>query len=154
MKALDIVKSAVGLPQDLKEKIKTMLPASSPVDHLANLINLIQGEAKALKAKETALANERKTLDALVALAENSIMQEMSEEGMVEITGSLIKYVYKLNPHSLVIEDESLIPDEYRRSIIVSEIRKDAIKDEMKMGREIPGCKLIQNKSVQLKSNT
>lgn len=153
MKALEIVKSAQGLPATLQSKISNMLPSQSPVDHLANLINLIEAEVKAFKSQEAHLASERKTLEALVAMANDSILQEMTDEGLTEVAGGLVKYVFRLNPASLVIEDETMIPAEYKRSIIVNEIRKDAIKDEMKMGREIPGCKLVQKTSIQLKAN-
>lgn len=153
MKALQIIKSG-SLNSSLKEKVESMLPAQSPVDHLANLINLINGEAKRLKTQESLLAAERKNLEALVVMAEKAVFEEMQGDGLVELGGNLIKYVIKLNPHKLIIEDESLIPDIYKKQVTTVEIRKDAIKDEMKMGAEIPGCRLVQDQSLQLKTNT
>lgn len=154
MKALEIVTSAQGIGNDLQTKIKNMLPASNPVDHLANLINMINGETKQLKAKEDLLAQERKNLEALVALAEKAVFDEMKNDGLVELGGMLVKYIIKNNPHKLVIDDENLIPAEYKKPVTTIEIRKDAIKDEMKLGMEIPGCRLVQEQSLQLKANS
>lgn len=154
MKAIKILEAGYGVRQEIQEKIESMLPAQSPVDHLANLINLINGEAKKLKAQESLLAAERKNLEALVVMAEKAVFEEMQGDGLVELGGNLIKYVIKLNPHKLIIEDESLIPDIYKKQVTTVEIRKDAIKDEMKMGAEIPGCRLVQDQSLQLKTNT
>lgn len=154
MKALQIVKGAQVLPPELKLKIDSMLPSSNPVDHLANVLNTISSHAKLLKTHENLISMQRKSLELLIQTAENTILQEMNEEGLTEIGGNLVKYSLKLNPHKLIIEDESLIPELYKDKITTLEIRKDKIKDEMKMGAEIPGCKLIQDVSVQLKTNS
>lgn len=153
MKALEIVKTAGVLTPGLKAKIDSMLPSNSPVDHLANLINTVNAEAKALKAQEAALAGQRKSLELLVQMAESSVMEQMHEEGLSELPGQLVIYKFKLNPHKLVIDDESLIPDLYKREVKSIEIRKDAIKDELKMGSEIPGCRITQDVSLQLTTN-
>lgn len=152
MRAIQIIKAG-ALNSSIKEKVESMLPAQNPVDHLANLINLINGEAKKLKAQEALLAQERKNLEALVSTAEKALFEEMKNDGIVELGGNLIKYIIKLNPHKLIIEDESLIPADYKHQIVITEIRKDAIKDELKLGAIIPGCRLVQDQSLQLKTN-
>lgn len=152
MKALELVKHAQVLPENLKSKIDNMLPSASPVDHLANIINTIQAEAKAIKMQELNLAGQRKSLELLIEMAERSVMSEMADEGLCEIEGQLVKYAIKLNPHKLIIEDEKLIPDEYKKTVTTIELRKDAIKDELKLGAEIAGCKLVQDSSLQLKT--
>lgn len=153
MKALEIVQKSNCVGPYLQAKIDALPPSVTPVDHLATLINLISSEIKSLKREEQETASERKQLEALIGMAEKSLQEEMLSEGLVELGGSLIKYVVKLNPHRLIIEDESLIPKEYRREIVTTEIAKDIIKDELKLGTVIPGCKLVQDQSLQQKAN-
>lgn len=153
MKAIKILEAGAH-GREIQSKIESMLPSQNPVDHLANIINLINSEIKQLKAKEALLAQERKHLEFLVGMAEKNVFDEMKNDGLVELGGSLIKYIIKLNPPKLVIENESLIPQDYKQQVVTTEIRKDAIKDELKMGAEIPGCRLVQEQSLQLKTNS
>jgi hypothetical protein len=153
MKALEIFNTPT-LPESILAKANN-IPASysQKIDHVATLMNMINAEAKKLKQQETVIATQRKSLEALVSQAEDSLKEEMSLEGLCEIQGELIKYTLSASNPRLVIEDEKLIPQEYKRDLVVTEIRKDAIKDELKMGTVIPGCKLEQGTTLKQMAN-
>ena len=150
MKALEIFKSA-ALPQAILDRaLAVPAEAIKKVDHIASMINLINSEAKKIKSEEATLAAKRKTLELLVEMAESSIKEEMGAEGMCELQGEMIKYSLSTSPPRLIIDDQLLIPKEYMRETVVVEIRKDAIKDQLKLGDVIPGARLEYGTTLKL----
>lgn len=153
MRALEIFKSP-AIPKHILDKASNVPDeAAKKIDHIFNTINLINREAKEIKSQEADLAAKRKMLELLVNQAEDLIKEEMFAEGLCEINGEMIKYTLSASPHRLIIDDESLIPKEYKREIVITEIRKDAIKDELKIGAIIPGAHLEQNKTLKCSTN-
>lgn len=57
----------------------------------------------------------------------------------------------KTNPESLVILDESLIPDIYIKEKIVKSVDKVSIKKDIQAGFEVEGTKLERNKVLVIK---
>jgi hypothetical protein len=57
----------------------------------------------------------------------------------------------KTNPESLVIIDESLIPDIYIKEKIVKSVDKISIKKDIQAGFEVEGTKLERNKVLVIK---
>lgn len=103
-----------------------------------------------MKAEEAHLAKRRKTYEDAIKSAKEFIKDYMLEQGLAEITGQVVKYsLVKSNP-TLVIEDESLIPEEYKETTFQTKVRKDAIKDQLKMGDNIAGCKLEESFHVKV----
>lgn len=150
MKALDLFKSK-ALPENILAKANSVPDNyAQKVDHVASLINMISAEAKKLKAQEAVIASSRKHLELLVEQAEESLKEEMSLDGLCEISGDMIKFTLSNSNPKMIIEDEKLIPEIFKRDIIVTEIRKDAIKDELKLGAVVPGCKLEQGLTLKL----
>ncbi len=154
MRALELIKSTQGLSLSLKEKVDNMLPSASPIDHLANMINLVAAEIKSIKSHELKLAAERKSLEAMIEQAEGMVLEEMQVEGVVEMSGQLVKYVTRQNPWKLIIEDEELIPESFKKPVTKSVIQNDMIKTELIMGNTVPGCRVERSISLQLKANT
>ncbi len=142
MKTIEIFQQSI-LPAHIHDLINSV-PADLPkkIDHVANVIHALQVEAKKLKSQEMELSHQRKALEFVVEQAESSIKEELRNEDRVEMTGELIKFTIHDSPPKLIIEDESLIPEVYKTEVIKKELRKDAIKDELRMGNEIPGAKL------------
>lgn len=151
MKALIEITESQSLTENLRLAIKEV-QAPTPVDKLATVMNLLEAEAKELKKQEAQIAAIRKTIELLQAQAETKIAEEMKENGLTEVAGQFVKYTFKKNPHKLIIEDESKIPNYFFEEVVVKQLRKDAIKDELKIGTEIAGCKLVQTESIQLKT--
>lgn len=153
MKAITFLEGS-ALPV-LINNYKSNIPEgySERVDYVANIIKQINDAVKKIKLEEVNLVSKRRTLEALSAEAETMIREEMSSEGMCEMQGVYIKYTLSPSPHRLVIEDEKLIPNEYKRDIVTTEIRKDAIKDELKLGTIIPGARLEQGTTLKLTAN-
>lgn len=153
MKALEIIKSN-AMPEGLLERARNIPEsAAGKIDHIANMINLINAESKKIKQEEAILKAKRAHLEMLVECAETSLKEEMTAEGICELQGEMIKYTVTPSPHKLVIDDSELIPAEYKVQVVTVEIRKDAIKDELKIGTVIPGAHLEQGTTLKLSAN-
>jgi hypothetical protein len=153
MKALEIFKSN-AMPEHLIA-IAKLAPesAAGKIDHIAHMINLINSEAKKIKQEEAGLKAKRTHLEMLVECAESSLKEEMTAEGICDLHGEMIKYSVAPSPHKLIIDDPELIPKEYKVEVVTVELRKDAIKDELKIGTVIPGAHLEQGTTLKLSAN-
>ena len=149
MKTLELLKSPM-LPQHILDKSKNVPDGPAKIDHIAHLINLINAEAKKLKSQEMATAAQRKQLELLVETAESELKIEMSAEGICELQGEMIKYTLSNSPPKLIITDSALIPKEYMRETVTIEIRKDAIKDQLRLGDVIAGAHLETGMTLKL----
>jgi len=112
------------------------------VDTAFKTIKTIESRIEELKKLEASYSKDRKSLEADLDHAKQFIKQYMIDTGLAELEGNVIKYTLSRGNPKLVISDESLVPKEYKLDTIVTTIRKDAIKDQLKMGDEIPGCTL------------
>lgn len=112
------------------------------IDSTFAAIKDIEKRILEFKIEEESVASARRSLEFAVAGAKETIKKYMQDNGLCEISGDLVKYsLHKGNP-SLNIEDESKIPTVYKEETITTKIRKDAIKDQLKMGDIIEGCSL------------
>lgn len=150
MKALELFKSQVLSPALLAKASSVPDGPAAKVDHVASMITAINKEAKAINMQEAELAAKRKALEQLVESAEEAIIKEMTEQKIEVLKGTLIQYTVPLCPHKLIIDNPSLIPKDYIRETIVLEIRKDALKDDLKLGALVAGAHLEQGITLKL----
>ena len=76
-------------------------------------------------------------------------MQELSLE---KIETSLGTITVASNPPSVEIFDESIIPAEYIKEKVTTQIDKTAIKNAIKEGKRVAGATLVENKkSLRIK---
>jgi phage host-nuclease inhibitor protein Gam len=97
----------------------------------------------------TALKNRAKKHNEWVRRYLQIAMEQTNTE---EIKTATIKLKIQNNPPSVVIDDESLIPDSYKRIIPErKEIDKVAIKDAWKQNIGVNGTHIEQKKSLRIK---
>lgn len=103
-----------------------------------------------LKKEEAELVQKRKAVEDSIDKAKEFVKKYMIENGLAELEGTYVKYFLSKSNPKLVIEDEKLIPKDYLVDTITTTIRKDAIKDELKIGAEIPGCRLDESFALKV----
>jgi len=119
------------------------------VDNVYQLTKSFEEQVEVLKAEEKKISQDRKKLELYLENAKQFIKKYMVENGLAELDGTVIRYSISRGNPSLVISDEKLVPADYKESTVTETIRKDAIKDQLKMGDVIPGCELKE--SITLK---
>lgn len=121
-------------------------------ENIVKLIKNIEGDVEAHKVEEKRISEKRKFM-------ENHIgrLKKMLEESMVQMDKDDVKagtFTLKIqkNPYSVEIEDESLIPEEYKTIEQVVKIDKKHIVDDYKVDQMmIPGVNVKQTESLRIK---
>ena len=52
------------------------------------------------------------------------------------------------NPASVEILDESLVPNDYKKEKVTITVDKTAIKNDLKLGKNIQGVRLVEDKTT------
>lgn len=77
----------------------------------------------------------------------------MHEMGVDEIHGQDMRFKMAPTQGTLIIEEEEMVPVEFKAEIITTEIDKKALKEALLVG-EVPGAKLVPGFSLRTYANT
>lgn len=81
----------------------------------------------------------------------NCLLDAMQFMGIQKITSADISLKLAKKPASVLVEDESLIPEDYIRTKVEKSVDKTLIKDALKTGQNIPGVKLVEGFRLSIK---
>ena len=119
----------------------------------------LQGEIMELKRQlaETELYKQiqekEKTFIELQAKEEEmkwQIVNWMLKNNLKSIEFTFQKFTVKKNPWSLIIEDETKIPNEFKTEKTTTVIDKKTLKERIQNGEEIEGAKISVSYSLQI----
>lgn len=79
-----------------------------------------------------------------------NIVNSMLQNQLKSIEFTFQKFTVKKNPWALVIEDESKIPDEFKKEKTEIVIDKKAIKEKIQNGETIDGASIRTSYSLQI----
>ena len=134
---------------DTKESVELLLAEKS------NQLELILKdlESKEEKCKEIAdfYAKKAKQANEKRKALKELIITTMTKLGTKRINTETGTFTIKNNAPSLIIDDESLIPQKFITHISSTKIEKNEIKKEIKNGAEIPGVHLETTQSLLVK---
>lgn len=99
---------------------------------------------KAIQEKRMEVAELEKKESEMKA----NIMNWMLQNQLKSIEFTFQKFTVKKNPWSLVIEDESKIPDEFKKEKVEIVIDKKAIKDKIANGENVDGASVTYSHSL------
>ena len=119
-------------------------------ENIAKFIRNLESEADAIRAEEVRLANKRQSLtkkaDNLTAYIEAMLVMT----GQRNLKAGIFDIKFQRNPPSITILDESKLPSKYF-TVPAPVVSKQAIKDDIKAGIEIPGIEIVQNERLVIK---
>lgn len=117
-------------------------------DSMAEKCVAIQKIRLSLESDVDAYDKEIKRLTALKAAAKNKsarladyIREEMIRSGNKSLDGKIFKFTLRNPSPSVLVEDESLVPDEWKEVKVVASLKKREILAALKDGQEVPGCR-------------
>lgn len=105
--------------------------------HLSEFRKNIQDKKQMLQVYEN-IENEQKT----------NIVNSMLSNGLKSVEFVNQKFTLKKNPWSLKINDEEMIPQEFKKEKVEIVIDKKAIKDKINAGEDVAGCEIIYSHSL------
>ncbi len=107
----------------------------------------LEAESKAIKEAEAAMKARRTILDKKIARLKAYLLENMQQTGITKISCPYFQVSVRNNAPSVVVTDETLIPEQFRQREIVEKIDKKAIKD----AGGCPGAELVRGKSLSIK---
>lgn len=112
----------------------------------------LAAEVEAIKTVEKRIVERRRALENRVERMREYLRANMERAGITEIKaldGSFTAKLAKGRP-SVVVDDESLIPDDSEFVRWKREVSKTAIADAIKAGQEVPGAHIEVRPSLRL----
>ena len=77
-----------------------------------------------------------------------NIVNSMLSNGLKSVEFVNQKFTIKKNPWSLKINDEEMIPQEFKKEKVEIVIDKKAIKDKISAGEDVAGCEITYSHSL------
>lgn len=126
--------------ESMTERAEAVLAVS---DKVGNFVDYCKSEEKRIAEKRKYAENKQKRL-------KEYLQNCMEAAGFMEMEIGTKKAVIQKNPPKVIIDDEDLIPQEFKVIEQVTKIRKDEIKAALKSG-EVPGAHTEQGFSLRIK---
>lgn len=106
-------------------------------------ISVIDAEIKRLQALKSA---KGKVIDRM----KESVSNAMQAFHVDKIESPIMK-IYFRKSEAVEVEDENLVPDEYKLSRVTVSPDKIRIKEIIQAGETVPGCQVIEKLNLQIK---
>ncbi|MDX1769915.1 MAG: siphovirus Gp157 family protein [Planococcaceae bacterium] len=116
----------------------------------AKIIKMVEGHVATHKEEIKRLQGNVQSFENNIKRLKENVFQSMNDLGVKKIDGTLFKFSIAKNPPSLEVLNDSEIPRGY---FITPEpvMDKAAIKEELKLGHEIPGVQLKVGESLRIR---
>lgn len=114
---------------------------------VAGFFQGVDAEILAMREAEKRIATRRKIKENQVARLKEYLLFNMERTGVTKIECPYFKISIRNNAESVNVLDESLIPDEFIRTVTTTSPDKTAIKN----AGGCPGVELVRSKSLSIK---
>lgn len=120
---------------------------------VACFIRNLEATAAAIKEAEAAMAARRKALENRAARVKDYLLASMMVAGVDKIECPLFRMTVRDNPPAVEVYEPELIPAQFMRQPEPPppSVDKAAIREALKDGQDVPGCRLTRGKSLQIK---
>lgn len=129
-----------GFSGDLEAKAK----------NVAMFIRNLEASAEQIKLAEKAMADRRKAIENKAQAVKDYLFNNMKIANISKIECEYFALTIKKNPPKLVIDDESKIPDEFKKEVVTVSIDNAAIKELLKT-KELDFAHLEQGERLEIK---
>lgn len=130
----------------IKAKVESELQAVPKVEAMGYYVFMADGELALLKERIKQLEWRAIRRKQSIEYIKNTITLYMKEKGIDKIEGTTFSFKLSKCPASVEITNESILPDKYKRTTVITDYPKDLIKEDLKAGIDIPGAELITDK--------
>lgn len=119
----------------------------------AMVVRNLEATAEAIKQAEAQMAARRKALENRAARVKDYLLANMIVAGIAKVECPLFKLSVRDNPAAVEVYQPELIPEAFMTKPEPTPPAPDkaAIKAAMKAGTEIPGCRLIVGKRLEIR---
>lgn len=119
------------------------------VENIVKFIRNMEADVTAIKEEKKRLSDKQKVLENRITRMKDYISENMGMIGKKKVKAGLFNVSIKKCPPSVLVEDINKLPELYK--VIKTEADKTAIKDILKNGGEIEGCRLESKEILNIK---
>ncbi|MGE7621728.1 siphovirus Gp157 family protein [Viridibacillus sp. NPDC096237] len=136
---------------DVKDTLDALSDAFEvKVENIGKVIRVIQAKEVAIKQEEDRLKARRTVLAKQAENLKKYTFENMKVLDKKKIEGNLFTFSIRKNPAKLQIDDEDEIPFEFLKAV-APQVDSLLVKENLKLGRKVPGARLVQGESLQIK---
>jgi len=118
----------------------------------AAVIKSMQAEADAIKNAMASMAARQKSLENRADDLKAYLLRNMQAVGTKQVKSPWLVVNVQKSPASLIVTDESEIPDIFKEKVVTVKIDKEAIKYALWCDNTpIAGCELVQGEHLRIK---
>lgn len=156
-KTVEIEKMLIESGGELTPEIEAALivneqSLSEKADGYHNIIERFDALGDHYSKRAAFFAQISKQCAGVVDRLKGNIKIAMSELKVDEIKGADVRFKLVTTSGKLIIEDEEMVPVEFKQEVINTVIQKDALKAALQAG-EVPGAKLEKGYSLRAYAN-
>lgn len=126
--------------------------AAQKIDYMAKLNDFIEQEAASLAEEIKAAQTKKRSIEKAGETLAKFVKSEMSEEGLCSIEGDLFRFNLSDSQGKLIIDDETLIPDEFFVTETIKSPNTKLIKAMLESGQMIEGCSIEKGHRLTIKA--
>ena len=118
---------------------------------LAGFIQNLKFEQSNVKELADRFTKRSRGLDKTITQLNDYLLQQMQQVNSSKLANSWVTIQIKMNPCKVIIEDETLLSDEFKTIEQLIKINKSAISEQLKAGGFIPFAHLEQSQRLEIK---
>jgi hypothetical protein len=156
LQALQILTSDDDLPPEVVRDTLDALEGNltTKATNVAAYASMLAINADAIGAEITRLKMMQQRVEAHAAKLRDYLRDNMIRSGITKIEATqapFFRLAIKRNPPRVVVDYEYMIPTEFLRAKIITEVAKDEIKRAIQSGQDVPGAHLEQTERLEIK---
>ena len=140
---------------EVQELLQKMVAQESDWDkkavNVAKYLQYVKQQQEIVKAEIDRLAKKSKQMQSQYDNLHDLLLFQMQNFGKTEIKDPILSIKVRDNPFSVFIQDESVIPEQYKKEKITVIVDKTAIRNAIKNGEHIDGADLISSQRLEFK---
>jgi hypothetical protein len=112
----------------------------------------LDAEAESYTPEIERLTARRRSAQASAERLRKYVHTCLESRGILKLKGGTFEFRVQQNPESVVVTDESLVPDECKRSVTTTTVDKRAVLDAWRKHQEVaPGCAIQRTTRLVIK---
>jgi len=156
LQALQILTSDDDLPPEVVRDTLDALEGNltTKATNVAAYVGMLEAQGDAISAEIIRLKMMQQRVEAHAIKLRDYLRDNMIRIGITKIEATqapFFRLAIKRNPPRVVVDYEDMIPTEFLRTKIITEVAKDGIKTAILAGRDVPGAHLEQTERLEIK---
>jgi len=118
---------------------------------VVKFVKNIEGDTSILDNEIKRLTERKRSLDNKTVWLKNYLQICMERSNVEKLKFPSFTVSIQNNPAAVSVLDQTKIPEQFIKTTITQSVDKAKIKDAFKDGQAVPGCELVQGRSLRIR---